>query len=189
MKTAFRAVLVLGLLTLGTPGASADDRDVNWRCGWAIMATPLDNMEGPEGHVYATAVTTSDASGTFHCEIRHYGWPSVYTSPLPGRHVFASTGHAYEYQVEPPDGREVCAHIDWDDGHAPFEECRPAPPGSVFDPVVDQLNHTVFDPIDPTLCAVLVSQAPGIPGLVDIDPTGDTAVADVPVWDCPPYAT
>lgn len=42
---------------------------------------------------------------------------------------------------------------------------------------------------DVTLCPVLASWSPGVPGVVDIDPTGDVYVAGVWVWDCPPYGS
>jgi hypothetical protein len=42
--------------------------------------------------------------------------------------------------------------------------------------------------LDATLCPILSSLSPGVPGVVDIDPEGDTSVAGVgQVWDCPPY--
>jgi hypothetical protein len=37
------------------------------------------------------------------------------------------------------------------------------------------------------VCGALASRAPGIPGVVDIDPAGDTYVAGELVWDCSPY--
>jgi hypothetical protein len=40
--------------------------------------------------------------------------------------------------------------------------------------------------LDPLACAVLVTLAPGVPGVVDIEPDGDTTAARVVrVWDCP----
>lgn len=40
---------------------------------------------------------------------------------------------------------------------------------------------------DPTVCAELGSLAPGVPGIVDIDPTGDTYITGEFLWDCQPY--
>jgi hypothetical protein len=44
--------------------------------------------------------------------------------------------------------------------------------------------------VDPTVCPILASHSgSGVPGVVDIDSTGDTSVVGLgPVWDCPPYA-
>jgi hypothetical protein len=49
--------------------------------------------------------------------------------------------------------------------------------------------HTGLGPDspDPTLCPLLAGASPGVPGTVDVDPTGDTAVGGQPFWDCPPY--
>ena len=44
--------------------------------------------------------------------------------------------------------------------------------------------------LDPTLCVVLGTQAPGVPPTLNIDPSGDVAIENGPhrrVWDCPPY--
>ncbi|MDQ1438546.1 MAG: hypothetical protein QOK43_2175 [Acidimicrobiaceae bacterium] len=41
--------------------------------------------------------------------------------------------------------------------------------------------------VDPVLCPILGSLSPGVPGVVDIDPTGDTSIAGQPTWDCVPY--
>jgi hypothetical protein len=42
--------------------------------------------------------------------------------------------------------------------------------------------------VDDRLCPLLASLSPGVPGVVDIDPTGDTYVGGEFLWDCPPYA-
>jgi hypothetical protein len=54
---------------------------------------------------------------------------------------------------------------------------------------VDWLNARVLVPLDGTVCPRLAALAPGVPGVIDIDPTGDTSVAGAPFWDCPPYAS
>jgi hypothetical protein len=41
---------------------------------------------------------------------------------------------------------------------------------------------------DPTTCPILASLSPGVPGVVDIDSTGDVSVLGEWVWDCPPYS-
>jgi hypothetical protein len=42
--------------------------------------------------------------------------------------------------------------------------------------------------LDDRLCPLLASLSPGVPGVVDVDPTGDTYVGGELVWDCPPYS-
>jgi hypothetical protein len=42
--------------------------------------------------------------------------------------------------------------------------------------------------VDPLVCPVLASLAPGVPGTVDITAEGDTTLVGAgPFWDCPPY--
>jgi hypothetical protein len=40
---------------------------------------------------------------------------------------------------------------------------------------------------DEVLCPILRTLSPGVPGVVDIDPTGDTYIGGSFIWDCPPY--
>jgi hypothetical protein len=58
----------------------------------------------------------------------------------------------------------------------------------VFDAVFGTVNPLLSAYVDPVLCPRLAALAPGVPGVVDIDPTGDTTVSGYGlVWDCPPY--
>lgn len=41
--------------------------------------------------------------------------------------------------------------------------------------------------VDPIVCPVFASLAPGVPGVVDIEAEGDVALLGAPFWDCPPY--
>jgi hypothetical protein len=54
-------------------------------------------------------------------------------------------------------------------------------------PLLDEAGPIYPDVVDATVCPLLASRSPGVPGVVDIDPTGDTYVAGQFVWDCPPY--
>lgn len=57
-----------------------------------------------------------------------------------------------------------------------------------IDRIIDVVSGPFEEYVDPVLCPILASYAPGIPGVVDIDPTGDTTlVAYGFFWDCPPY--
>jgi hypothetical protein len=50
------------------------------------------------------------------------------------------------------------------------------------------VNDAVAAYVDPLVCPALASLAPGMPGVVDVTPDGDTTVvAYGPAWDCPPY--
>jgi len=68
-----------------------------------------------------------------------------------------------------PDGDVIVAGF-WID-------CLPRdnpPPGPIFP--------------DGILCPILISLAPGVPGVIDINSEGDVAIAGIPFWDCPPYS-
>jgi hypothetical protein len=51
------------------------------------------------------------------------------------------------------------------------------------------LDRAPFPLLDETVCSQLAALAPGVPGVVDIDPTGDTYVEGEFIWDCTPYET
>lgn len=48
-------------------------------------------------------------------------------------------------------------------------------------------NYVVIPYVDPVVCPLLAARSPGVPGLVDIDTTGDTYIFGERFWDCPPY--
>ena len=174
-------LLAAGLLALGAPVASAhDNSQVSAAC--AIQQS-LDFVNGGfEYYLYGAAVTAEAGGGTFWCEIRVDGVTEASSLHTHGEHVFGSVGPArgWTSDLEAAD-LEVCTRIDWDDAHPPLERCGPA-----ID-AFGAVNELVLKPTDALTCALLIALAPGIPGVVDIDPTGDTAVAGIPFWDCPPY--
>ena len=85
--------------------------------------------------------------------------------------------------VQPSPGHTECVAPD-----------RTTPP--VVDEIIDVLNEIMDllndapglgSLVDSLSCDVLRALSPGVPGVIDIDPTGDTYVAGEFVWDCPPY--
>ena len=65
--------------------------------------------------------------------------------------------------------------------------CGEGDPGLPQD--VSETIDLVFATVDPVVCAALVAAAPGIPGVVSIEPGGDVYVAGEWIWDCAPYGT
>lgn len=49
------------------------------------------------------------------------------------------------------------------------------------------VTGTVYSLADPAICVALSASAPGVPDVIDIDPTGDTSIGGEVFWDCPPY--
>jgi hypothetical protein len=63
----------------------------------------------------------------------------------------------------------------------------PQPVIDLINMLIDLLNEMVFEQIDPTICPVIGSLAPGVPGVVDITAEGDIYILTEFFWDCPPY--
>jgi len=65
----------------------------------------------------------------------------------------------------------------------------PVPPREVEDAVASTVRivEDVVRVFDPTVCPVLASLSPGIPGVVDVASEGDVYVLGERVRDCPPY--
>jgi hypothetical protein len=91
------------------------------------------------------------------------------------------------YAAAPGSNVEVCTTVDYTSNND-YTDSRCVP---LVDATPDGLLDTVEDltqAADPTLCPILASESPGVPGIVDIDPTGDTYLLGDFFWDCPPYA-
>lgn len=181
MNRAILGALAAGLLAVGAPAASAhDNSQVTSACALHQSFNFVNG--GFSYYLTGAAVTPEVGGGTFWCEIRVDGDTVASSVHNHGELVFGSAGplRGWASTLEATD-LEVCARIDWDDEDTPFEECVPG--GDVLTTV----NEEVLKPTDLLTCSVLIALAPGVPGVVDIDPTGDTVVLGIPFWDCPPY--
>lgn len=187
MHRAFSGILAAGLLAVCAPGASAhDNSQVTSACS---LQQSFDFVNGGfEYYLYGAAVTPEGGSGTFRCEIRVDGDTVASSVHTDGERVFGSVGplRGWTSDLDVAD-LEVCAVVEWHDEHPPYEACGPA--SDVVGTTFDLVNEEVLKPLDLLTCAVLIALAPGVSGVVDIDPTGDTSVAGTPFWDCPPYAS
>jgi hypothetical protein len=92
----------------------------------------------------------------------------------------------------PYDWIELCTDIDYTSNDTPDVVC--AQPGGdpdywlLVQQVIDHANALLpWDDVDAAVCPLLAAQAPGVPGVVDVDPTGDTYAAGSLLYDCPPY--
>lgn len=199
MRRLLITTLALGTALLGAPAATAHDNDrVLAACDATQEPDPFGGGEvSPFYLVYGVAVTPEAGGGELYCSVRVDGGEVAGTAAVHGEHVFYTANGAYWVHGS-NDVVELCAHIDWDDGHPPYDRCEvwtPAqvPPQDVtdlVDEVFDVLNALLFEPADVVTCTVLRALAPGVPGIVDVDPvTGDTFVLGTMIWDCPPYET
>lgn len=187
MRRLLLGALAAGLLALGAPAASAhDNNQVKWGCGLTSIPNFINAEGSNQYYLYGVAVTPETGGGTFWCEVRLNGVTQASSIHTHGEVAFATAGPLRGWRSDPDDDFEVCGHITWDDGHAPFDSCTPTVP-LPGDPI-DLINQVLIE-LDFLTCAALIAAAPGVPGIVDIDPTGDTLVFGIPFWDCPPYET
>ena len=61
--------------------------------------------------------------------------------------------------------------------------CREA----ISQELVPQPVQDILEGLDPAICAIIIANVPDVPPVLDVDEEGDIRVADVLVWDCPPY--
>lgn len=149
------------------------------------------------GHTGATdtaaagyAVFDDQGSHTLRCYVTVDGTEQATTPTATGTGVVVTAGPV-SYDASPWSALAVCAEVDGVttvcDGSADIVQ-------GVYR-AYDLLCEVDACPtfwlsqlLEPTLCPVLASLAPGVPGVVDIDAEGDTAVAGLgQVRDCPPY--
>jgi hypothetical protein len=195
MRKALIAALAAALLT--TPAASAHDNDqVVAGCGLDSVTGPLSGGE-PTAVLYGYAVTPEAGGGEFRCYVRIDGTEVSSIAPDHSERVFFTAGEVFWWAAD-DQVVDICAELTWDDGHPPYVRCDAVtrtqiPPQVVvdlLDGLLEELDDLVWEPTDPVTCAVLRSLAPGVPGVVDVDPaTGDVLLLGELLWDCPPYLT
>jgi hypothetical protein len=206
---AVAALLVIVGLPAGVPAANAATS--SGRCGFFGVSDPSGLVTAPDtisGVLWGqfTADPVDDLGASLTC------WLRVNGTDAPGARLTVSgILPAYQQvQITAVDGDsvEVCGQIH----HLTSEGavwCEPlsntgVPPEPVVDAVATALGivldtgYLVADTVDaakkafvdPTLCPVLASRAPGVPGVVDIGPDGDTEITGstkVVRYECPPY--
>ena len=195
-----RRILVPALAALvaaGVPAAVAAPADdvVAARCRFSSISLDREELGGPDhfrGIAEGVAVVVNPGAGTFRCDLRVNGVTQASTMPTHGETLLVTAG-PIEYVATEVDVVEFCEHVDFDDGHV-YEHCQGTtiiqiPPEclDLVSCVFDVLNELVVKPADVVVCAALIALAPGVPGVVDIDPTGDTYLLGEFLWDCPPY--
>jgi hypothetical protein len=155
------------------------------------------------GVMFGVAVFDDADSHTLRCYIRINGGEAASTPKESGTVAVRTLG-LVTFTVPPDSFVEICTEIDAVTVSCSSVEISQIPPQEVEDllttleDVVTTVEQTLPESltnfidnikpgiVDPTLCPVLASLAPGAPG-VDISPEGDTTIVGDPVWDCPPY--
>jgi hypothetical protein len=176
---------VLALL-LVVNGQVAHAALVRSACG--MVAAGPDEVQAPfEGIVYGYAVFDHDGAHTLRCYIKVGSWEVESTPVGAGAEVVVTAGNVLYSRAE---GFPVwiCTEID-----GVTRSCN-----EVVDSYAPQAVHDVADSVSgilppvvaaahSVLCPVLGALAPGVPGVVDIDPSGDTSVLGGYLVDCAPY--
>lgn len=181
MRRLLPAALAAALLA--APAARAHDNGTVVASCTLVQAPPSQDV--PHGALVGVAVTPQPGGGTFSCDIEVNGVRQHVLSDEPGEFVWTTAGNAV-WLAGTTDEVAVCARIDWYDGHPAYESCHPADE-SPLQPVVDMVTAFEIGYVDPVVCPVLAALAPGVPGVLDVDATGDTYVLGELFWDCPPY--
>jgi hypothetical protein len=192
LKNLLLATTAASALALGAPVAHADA--VRTQCSFDAINAPAVQPDDPgtytyTGVLYGFAVFDDQGSHTLRCYITVDGAEVASTATGAGT---TFVGVAAPLQYTESDGSDVktCTEID---GVASCEGPTTIylPPGEypqLGEIVLGLLDDLVIGDVDPTVCPILASLSPGIPGVVEITPEGDTTIDGFgPFWDCPPY--
>jgi hypothetical protein len=183
------AGLVLAAFAVPAPAAQAGT--VRARCGYDdAISYGIPENNAYSAVLYGVAAFDDLDSHTQRCYVKVDGWEFASTPAGSGTGVVLTYGEvvytaAYDSVVE------LCTEVDGVTVRCVTSVETRIPPEWVidaFDAAWGVVNDAVAAYVDPVVCPVLASLAPGIPGVVDITAVGDTTVvAYGPVWDCPPY--
>lgn len=171
-----RTTLALVALALAVPahGASADEPAY----GCTVRSVQQEAATGSEPTLIGLGwAVHADAVVTITCSITVNGVETSRTPTGIGYTLAATAGQLHVVADPERDSVAVCATATVA-GHPPVTYCydagtSPVPPRPVTE-LVDAAFDLVFTPVDAALCPVL---------------GGDVYVADVFVWDCPPYGS
>jgi hypothetical protein len=178
------ACALLGMLVSGAP-ARADQ----WKSGCGFDSVAPAGSDTYAGAAYGYAVFDDEATHTLRCVVFVNGGERDATPLSTGTRLLTSSGPLH-YTSGAGDWVALYTEVD---GVLQCNGCYDPqlPPQWVLD-TIDTVNKASQDAevayIDPLVCPALAALAPGVPGVLDITPAGDTTLVGVsPLWDCPPY--
>jgi hypothetical protein len=191
LKKITLAATAVAMLALGAPMAHA--AVVRSGCGFDSLATAQDATGGQNtynGAAYGYAVFDDQGTHTLRCYITVNGTEAASSIPNSGT-GFVVTAGPVTFFAEDGALVEECTEIDGATVSCGESTNTQIPPQEVLDAlsgVFDAIDNAEITLIDPIVCPILASLSPGVPGVVDITPEGDTTIVGVgPFWDCPPY--
>jgi hypothetical protein len=178
------AVAAVALLAAGVPAAHASPPRPG--CGFETVAPA--GSDTYDGAAVGYATFDDGATHTLRCVVWVNGVEATATPVSTGSRLLVTEGLLH-YTAGPADIVDLCPEVDgvrechWSDGQLPPQEVIDA-----LAEVFGLLAGAEAAYVDPLVCSVLAAIAPGVPGVLDITPAGDTTVAGAgPLWDCPPY--
>ena len=201
MRALLVATAVAGSLLVAAPAQAHPSYHYEGGCGYVTTNAPEggeDDTTMWQGVAFAVVAATfvdpvpaPTVSISVECHFYKNGvYQGVYLSAS-GTGV-AATASVFVFPAAPSDIVTTCeVVVVGGDHHTTCEDDSespliPEPVGEAIESVVNEVNGVLML-LDPTLCPVLGSLSPGIPGVVDITPEGDMFVAGLIVRDCPPY--
>jgi hypothetical protein len=201
LKKITLAATAVAMLALGAPMAHA--AVVRSGCGFDSLATAQDATGGQNtynGAAYGYAVFDDQGTHTLRCYIQVNGVEAASSIPNSGT-GFVGTAGPVTFFAEDGALVEECTEIDGVTISCGESTNTQIPPQEVIDALdgvftildgvlttVDGILLPIEQELDTVICPQLAALAPGIPGVVDITPEGDTTLVGAgPFWDCPPY--
>jgi hypothetical protein len=187
-----RTKLALALLTtalLGGLAPVAGAAVVRAECGFQTVAqeTLTGGQDRFTGAAYGQLMSDDRATHTLRCYVTVDGVERASTPTATGTGVVVAAGRvtfdAPELAVvalcTEADGVTTLCRTEQDPC---TDDCGPNPA------LIDLVNDAVAAFADPVVCPLLAALSPGVPGVADVTPDGDTTVVGVGLlWDCPPY--
>jgi hypothetical protein len=169
-----------------TPGGQLGGQDV-WNGGVYLAVVPTDTS--------ANKVPTG-ATAAVSCELKVNGVSQgTVLGPVSGTGFVAAAG-TIQFTAAVTDVVSLCDHVTVGSetivvcGDATTTQIVPQPIVDAIDAVITLINDNVLSQIDPTICPVLASLAPGA-GPVIINSEGDVYIGSTNQtdkwYDCPPY--
>jgi hypothetical protein len=193
LKKLMLAGVAVGMMALNAPIAHA--AVVRSGCGFDAIAqeTATGGQDTFTGGAYGYAIFDDQGTHTLRCYVTVDGVEQATTPTGSGTGLVTAQGQV-TYNAAEGATVDECTEIDGVTIECGAADTSQIPPQEVIDALdavfatLDSILIPIEEQLDPVICAVLSAAAPGIPGVIDITPEGDTTLAVVgPFWDCPPY--
>jgi hypothetical protein len=192
LKKLMLAGVAVGMMALNAPIAHA--AVVRSGCGFnSVSQATVTGETTFTGAAYGYAAFDDQGTHTLRCYITVDGSEQA-TTPTVSGSTFVHVEAEVTYSAAEGAHVEECTEIDGSTVSCGTADETQVPPQEVLDALdtvfalLDSILIPIEESLDPTICSVLKLAAPGIPGVIDITPEGDTTIIGLGAfWDCPPY--